>query len=109
MFFRNVPVAECLPQFADSIPGSLFASFQMMFALMTPLIVTGSWTEKMTFDAFLIFIVLWPIFVYYPTVHWFWNPDGWLKELGILDFAGGLVIHANTGVAGFAVSYILQR
>ena len=76
---------------------------------MAPLIVTGAWAEKMTFEAFLIFIVLWPIAVYYPLVHWIWSPDGWLNQMGVLDFAGGLVIHSSTGVAGFVVSLLLQR
>lgn len=63
----------------------------------------------MSFEAFLIFIVLWPIFVYYPLVHWVWSPDGWLNQLGIMDFAGGLVIHSSTGAAGFVVSLMFQR
>ena len=106
---RNVPVADCLPELADSIPGALFCAFHMMFALMAPLVVTGSWAEKMTFEAFLVFVFLWPIFVYYPMVHWVWSPEGWLAELGVTDFAGGIVIHANVGVAGFVVSILLQR
>uniref|UniRef100_A0A7S2VEY5 Ammonium transporter AmtB-like domain-containing protein n=1 Tax=Entomoneis paludosa TaxID=265537 RepID=A0A7S2VEY5_9STRA len=106
---RNVPITDCLPDLADSIPASLFAAFQMMFALMTPLIVTGAWCEKMRFEAFLMFIVLWPIFAYYPLVHWVWNPTGWLHQMNIADFAGGLVIHSNTGMAGLAVSYMFQR
>jgi Amt family ammonium transporter len=67
---RNVPIADCLPQLADSIPGALFCAFHMMFALMAPLVVTGSWAEKMTFEAFLVFVFFWPIIVYYPMVHW---------------------------------------
>ena len=63
----------------------------------------------MKFEAFLIFIILWPIFVYYPLVHWIWSPDGWLNQMGVLDFAGGLVIHSSTGAAGFVVSLLLQR
>ena len=81
----------------------------MMFALMAPLIVTGSWTEKMSFEAFLVFVVMWPCIVYYPLVHFVWNPDGFLNRMGVLDFAGGLVIHSATGMAGLVVSYLLQR
>ena len=108
-FLRNVPIDSCIPSMATTIPGIVFCSFQMMFALMTPLVVTGSWVEKMTFEAFLVFVVVWPIVVYYPLVHWVWSPDGWLQSIGVLDFAGGIVIHSNVGVAGFAVSLLLQR
>lgn len=108
-FFANVPLDDCLPDLADTIPASLFASFQMMFALMAPLIVTGSWTEKMTFEAFLIFIVAWPLLVYYPLVHWIWSPSGFLNRMGVVDFAGGLTIHSSSGAAGLVVSCLLQR
>jgi ammonium transporter, Amt family len=76
---------------------------------MAPLVVTGSWAEKMTFEAFLVFVGLWPLLVYYPMVHWVWSPHGWLASMGVTDFAGGIVIHANVGVAGLVVSYLLQR
>ncbi len=69
----------------------------MTFALMTPVIVTGSWAEKMRFSAFLVFVTLWPIFVYYPVAHWIFNPQGFLAKMGLLDFAGGIVIHTTTG------------
>jgi len=77
----------------------MFVAYQCMFALMTPVIVTGSWAEKMTFKAFLIFIVLWPILVYYPIAHWIWNNDGFLNKMGVLDFAGGVVIHTTSGIS----------
>ena len=80
-----------------------------MFALMVPVIVTGSWAEKMTFKAFLMFIVLWPILVYYPIAHWIWNNDGFLTKLGVLDFAGGSVIHTTSGVAGLIVAITIPR
>lgn len=109
--FFSIPVRDCIPNYpmANSIPGQLFGVFQMMFALMTPVIVTGAWCEKMNFQAFLVFIVFWPILVYYPTSHWVWNSDGWLAKRGVLDFAGGTVIHESSGIAGLVVSAVLQR
>ena len=80
-----------------------------MFALMVPVIVTGSWAEKMTFKAFLMFIVLWPILVYYPIAHWIWNNDGFLNKMGVLDFAGGVVIHTTSGIAGLVVAFAIPR
>ena len=80
-----------------------------MFALMVPVIVTGSWAEKMTFKAFLMFIVLWPILVYYPIAHWIWNNDGFLSEMELLNFAGGAFIHTTSGVAGLIVTFAIPR
>lgn len=106
-FMIDVHVNDCLP--GMTIPAIVFAAFQMMFALMTPVIVTGAWAEKMTFEAFLIFIIMWPILVYYPLAHWVWNGEGWLYNEGVLDFAGGIVIHTSSGVAGFVVSLMMAR
>ena len=81
-----------------------------MFGLMAPLIISGSWVEKMKFEAFLVFIIIWPILVYYPIAHWIWNGSGFLnKYFKTADFAGGLVIHTNTGVSAFIVSYLLKK
>ena len=87
----NVSIDECNPSLAVAIPEILFAAFQMQFALMTPLIITGTWVERMRFEAFILFTLLWPFFCYYPLAHWIWNPDGWLSKLGVKDFAGGMV------------------
>ena len=109
-FLQNISSSDCLEGMpADTISGGLFVAYQMMFALMVPVIVTGSWAEKMTFSAFLIFIFVWPIIVYYPIAHWIWNSTGWLSVYGALDFAGGSVIHASSGVAGLIVSIAIQR
>eukprot|EP01138_Halocafeteria_seosinensis_P005992 gb/GECG01006125.1/.p1 GENE.gb/GECG01006125.1/~~gb/GECG01006125.1/.p1 ORF type:complete len:828 (+),score=76.02 gb/GECG01006125.1/:1-2484(+) len=107
-FMLNVPVDTCVSA-APHIPGILFAAFQMMFALMTPVLVTGAWAEKLTFEAFLLFLVIWPFAVYYPLAHWIWNGQGWLKSMGVLDFAGGMVIHTSSGVAGLVVAIMLAR
>mmetsp|Transcript_24436 Transcript_24436/g.48065 ORF Transcript_24436/g.48065 Transcript_24436/m.48065 type:complete len:931 (-) Transcript_24436:230-3022(-) len=111
-FLRNLDPHDCDPQFglnADTIPGGVWFAYQMMFAIHTPLITTGAWVEKMNFNAFLVFVVLWPILVYYPLSHAVWNKDGFLAKMGVLDYAGGLVIHASSGVAGLMVSLTLQR
>jgi len=108
-FFRQMPTdgIDCL-SVASSIPGTLFASFQMMFALMVPVIVTGAWAEKLTMKAFFIFVILWPILVYYPIAHWVWG-GGWMSGIGVTDFAGGVTIHTVAGVAGLTVSLCLQK
>lgn len=108
MFLLNVGIDCCYPlSGAKTLPGILFAAFQMMFALMVPVIVTGAWAERMEFKAFAWFTLVWPFLVYYPLAHWIWNTNGWLAELGLLDFAGGLTIHTSTGVAALVVSSIL--
>ena len=81
----------------------------MMFALMVPLIMTGAWAERMTFKAFLVIMVAWPFCVYYPLAHWIWNADGWLMQMGILDFAGGLTVHASAGVGALVISLYLDK
>ena len=104
----DVGVDCCYPlSTALTIPGVLFATFQLMFATMVPVIVTGAWAERMEFKAFIAFALLWPFLVYYPLAHWVWNADGWLAAWGVLDFAGGLTIHTSTGVAALVVSYVL--
>jgi Amt family ammonium transporter len=107
--FRQVPMnnVNCLA-IAPNLPGSLYATFQMMFALMVPVIVTGAWAEKLTMKGFFVFIVLWPLMVYYPIAHWVWG-GGWMSGFGVTDFAGGITIHTNAGVAGLVVSLVLQK
>jgi Amt family ammonium transporter len=78
-------------------------------ALMVPVIVSGAWAEKLRFSAFIVFVVVWPFLVYYPLAHWIWNPNGWMAQLGVLDFAGGLTIHTSSGVAALVVSACMQR
>ena len=108
-FLDGVSATHCYPNStATTIPGILFAAFQMMFAIMVPVIVTGAWAERMLFEAFLCFVVLWPFLVYYPLAHWIWNTEGWLATWGVLDFAGGLTIHTSTGVAALSVTLVLS-
>lgn len=91
---------------APSIPGMLFASFQCMFAAITPLLVTGAFAERLKLKGFLTFSVLWSLLCYYPMCHSVWG-GGWLAKKGVLDFAGGIVIHAIAGVASLVTAHML--
>jgi Amt family ammonium transporter len=94
-------------QIAPTIPESVFVMFQMTFAIITPALITGAFAERMKFSALLMFITLWSIFVYSPVAHWVWEPRGWLAARGILDFAGGTVVHINAGVSGLVAALII--
>ena len=107
VFFREVPVNNPL-DYAPTIPGVTFASFQMMFAVITPLLITGAFAERLKWSSFFIFIIAWSLFVYYPLAHWVWG-RGWLADLGVFDFAGGIVIHTSAGLASIAAALVLGR
>ncbi len=94
---------------AQSIPPVAFIIFQMMFAIITPALLTGSGADRMKFGAFLAFIVAWSVLVYAPIAHWVFSPQGWLAKLGTEDFAGGTVVELNAGLAGAALALILGR
>src|SRR6476661_358447 len=106
-FLKGVPYDSSL-SFAPTIPGVLFAKFEMMFAVITPLLLTGAIAERMKFSAFIIFIAVWSFLIYYPLVHWIWG-GGWLGKLGVVDFAGGIVIHTSAGMGALAAALILGR
>ncbi|HEY7109780.1 MAG TPA: ammonium transporter [Nitrososphaeraceae archaeon] len=108
-FLKGVPWDSALTQYAPSIPGVLFVKFEMMFAVITPLLLTGAIAERMKFSAFVIFVVAWSILIYYPLAHWIWTPDGWLNKLGVKDFAGGIVIHTSAGMGALAAALVLGR
>lgn len=97
------------PDYAGTIPHQAFMVFQLMFAVITPALITGAFAERMKFSAFLLFIVLWATFVYDPLAHWVWGVGGWLRNLGALDFAGGTVVHISSGVAGLACALVLGK
>lgn len=107
-FLRNVPFDAPLEEFAPTIPGMSFVQFQMVVAVVTPLLLTGVIAERMKFSSFIIFIAAWSIFIYYPLVHWVWG-GGWLAQLGVADFAGGIVIHATAGMSALAAAIVLGR
>ncbi len=95
---------------AATIPLALFAFFQMKFAIITPALITGSFAERVNFRSYVLFIVLFSVFVYAPIAHWTWHPDGFLFKLGVLDFAGGTVVHMSAGWAALAAAiYFKQR
>ena len=107
-FLKGVPFNDSLANYAPTIPGVLFAKFEMMFAVITPLLLTGAIAERMKFSAFIIFIAVWSFLIYYPLVHWIWG-GGWLGKLGVVDFAGGIVIHTSAGMGALAAALVLGR
>lgn len=95
--------------FAYSFPFALFAMFQLKFAIITPALITGAFAERIRFSAYLLFISLFSLFIYSPIAHWTWHPDGFLNKLGVLDFAGGAVVHISAGFAALAGSLALGK
>lgn len=95
--------------YSATIPHMIFALFQMMFAIITAGIITGAFVERMRFGAFLIFIALWTTLVYDPVAHWVWGVDGWLRNEGVLDFAGGTVIHILSGISGLVAAMLIGK
>ena len=94
--------------YADTIPDLLFCAFQLMFAIITPALISGAVAERMKFSAYILFITLWSTLVYLPVCHWVWG-GGWLGEMGALDFAGGTVIHINSGAAALVAAIMLGK
>ncbi|MEW6218421.1 MAG: ammonium transporter [Thermodesulfobacteriota bacterium] len=94
--------------YSDSIPHLLFCAFQLMFAIITPALITGAFAERMKFSAFVLFVILWSSLVYFPVCHWVWG-GGWLAKLGALDFAGGTVIHINSAAAALVAALVIGR
>ena len=92
---------------APTIPESVFMMYQMTFAIITPALITGAFAERMKFSALLWFTALWSMLVYVPVAHWVWEPGGWLATRGVLDFAGGTVVHINAGVSGLVAALIV--
>lgn len=100
---------EPYADYSTTIPHQAFMIFQGMFAIITPALIIGAFAERMKFSAFLIFILLWATFVYDPIAHWVWSPDGWLRKMGALDFAGGTVVHINAGIAALMTVFIIGK
>jgi Amt family ammonium transporter len=92
-----------------SIPHVLFMAFQMMFAIITPALISGAFAERLRFSTYVVFIVLWGTLVYDPICHWVWGPDGWLGTRGALDFAGGTVVHASSGVSALVFALLVGK
>ncbi len=95
--------------YSATIPHQAFMVFQMMFAVITPALIIGAFAERMKFSAFLVFTLLWATFVYDPLCHWVWGEGGWLRNLGVLDFAGGIVVHTSAGIAALVTTIIIGK
>ena len=95
------------PDYAPTIPHAVFMVYQCMFAVITPALITGAFAERMRFGPFLLFSLVWVVLVYNPVCHWVWGSGGWLKQLGIADFAGGLVVHLSSGAAALAGAIVV--
>ncbi len=95
--------------YAATIPHSAFMIFQAMFAIITPALIIGAYAERVKFPAFLLFTVLWATFVYDPLAHWVWGTGGWIKSLGGLDFAGGIVVHVSSGISALVLALLLGK
>ncbi|MEK6647316.1 MAG: ammonium transporter [Candidatus Firestonebacteria bacterium] len=100
---------EPYADYAATIPHQAFMIFQAMFAIITPALIIGAFAERMKFSAFLIFTILWTTLVYDPVAHWVWGIGGWLRNLGALDFAGGIVVHISAGIAALVVALLIGR
>ena len=106
---NNVGIHSVNQVLAPDIPELLFFAFQLKFAAITPALIIGACAERIKFRSLLIFIVLWSIFIYAPIAHWVWNPDGWLRDLGAIDFAGGIVVHISAGLSALAAALVIGR
>jgi Amt family ammonium transporter len=104
----NVGVAPNLA-YAPTIPEVLYVTFELKFAAITPALIIGAFAERVRFKSLLIFVVLWATFIYVPVVHWIWAVGGWLRVLGVVDFAGGLVVHETAGVSALAAAIFIGR
>lgn len=95
------------PTYATTIPHNVFMIYQCMFAIITPALITGAFAERVRFAPFIVFALLWSILVYNPVCHWIWGSGGWLAARGVLDFAGGLVVHLTSGAAALAAVLVI--
>ncbi len=105
VFLKGLTVSSI----SGTIPETVFMTFQMTFAVITPALIVGAFAERMKFSAMLIFMAIWVTIVYAPICHWVWGSGGWLGNKGILDFAGGTVVHINAGMAGLVAAIILGK
>ncbi|MCL4491291.1 MAG: ammonium transporter [Nitrospirae bacterium] len=97
------------PDYAPTVPHLAFMIYQAMFAVITPALIAGAFAERMKFSAYLIFTLVWTTIVYDPVAHWVWGAGGWLKNLGVMDFAGGIVVHITSGISALAAALIIGK
>lgn len=95
--------------YAATVPHLAFMAFQMMFAVITPALITGAFAERKKFKAFVLFTILWATLVYDPVAHWVWGVGGWLRQMGALDFAGGTVVHITSGASALVTAFLLGK
>ena len=100
---------EPYSDYAATIPHQAFMVYQLMFAIITPALITGAFAERMKFSAFLVFMMLWATCIYDPLAHWVWGVGGWIRNLGALDFAGGTVVHISSGVSALAAALLIGK
>ena len=98
-----------IPAYGSTIPFLAHFGYQEMFAVITPALITGAFADRVTFKAYLIFLVFWSVLVYVPFVHWIWNPGGFLAKQGVVDFAGGAVVHISAGFAALASVFVVGK
>ena len=101
--------AEPNADYAATIPHQAFMIYQMMFAIITPALITGAFAERAKFSTFIVFILLWATLIYNPLAHWVWGVKGWLREMGALDFAGGTVVHISSGISALVAALMFGR
>jgi Amt family ammonium transporter len=106
---NNIGIHSVNQALAPDIPELLFFAFQLKFAAITPALIIGACAERIKFRSLLIFIVLWSTLIYAPIAHWVWNPNGWLRSLGAIDFAGGIVVHISAGLSALAAALVIGR
>jgi len=109
MLYQHDAAKLTVSHLALTIPETVYCMFQLTFAIITPALIAGSFAERMKFSSMLIFMSVWSLIVYCPIAHWVWDPSGWLAIKGVLDFAGGTVVHINAGIAGLATCLVLGK
>jgi Amt family ammonium transporter len=100
---------EGVGDMATTIPETVYMMFQMTFAIITPALIAGAFADRMKFSSMCLFMTLWSLFIYSPIAHWVWAPSGWANQAGVLDFAGGTVVHINAGIAGLVCALVLGK
>ncbi|MEJ7734630.1 MAG: ammonium transporter [Polyangiaceae bacterium] len=108
-FFSNVSASAPHASLSPTVPLLLFALFQLKFAIITPALISGAFAERIRFSSYLVFITLFSVLIYAPLAHWTWHPQGFLRQWGVLDFAGGTVVHLSAGLAALAGATVLGR
>ncbi len=106
---NNLGIHSVNTSLAPQIPEMLFFAFQLKFAAITPALIIGACAERIRFKSLLIFMILWSTLIYMPIAHWVWNPNGWLRGLGAIDFAGGIVVHISAGISALAAALVVGR